>query len=152
NVTKNVVLNGNATFDSGGSLNTFNGPVTLAGINNLFGLRVDLHLEAGVSGAGNLVVGDSPVGAGTGSLYLDANNTYTGTTTINSGHAIVVGGSSSLGASSLIQVNSGGSLNISAPPSLTLGAGQTLIGAGTVSGGAVVLGSGATLAPGLGGN
>src|SRR5262249_27170177 len=56
-----------------------------------------------------------------------------------------------LGVSSLIQVNSGGTLNISAPPSLTLGAGQTLMGAGTVSGGSLVLGSGATLAAGLGG-
>jgi autotransporter-associated beta strand protein len=144
-----LVLNGNATFDSGGAANTFNGPVTLVGTNNLFGLRVDLHLEAGVNGAGSLVAGDSPVGAGTGTLYLDSNNTYSGSTTINNGHAIVVGASSSLGASSLIQVSSGATLDVSAPASLTLGSGQTLLGAGTVVGGNVVFGSGATLAPGF---
>jgi fibronectin-binding autotransporter adhesin len=149
-VNKNLVLNGNATFDSGGNGNTFSGPITLVGTNNLFGLRTDLHLEAGIGGAGSLVVGTSPVGAGNGNLFLDANNTYTGSTTINSGHAVVVGASSSLGTSSLIQVNSGGTLDVSALTSLTLGAGQTLIGSGTVTG-AVALASGATLAPGLGG-
>lgn len=146
--TKNLVLNGNATIDSGGSANTLNGPVTLAGTNNLLGLRVDLHLEAGVSGAGSLVVGNSPVGAGSGTLYLDAPNTYTGSTTINSGHSIVVGASSSLGASSLIQVNSGGTLDVSAPASFTFGPGQALIGSGTVTG-VVVFASGATLAAGF---
>jgi autotransporter-associated beta strand protein len=150
--TKNLTLNGNATLDSGGTATTFNGPITLVGTNNLFGLRVDLHLGGGIGGAGSLVVGDSPVGGGSGILYLDAGGmTYTGSTTINGGHSVVVGATSSLGVSSLIQVNSAATLDVSAPASFTLGAGQTLIGAGTVSGGAVVLGSGATLAPGLGG-
>jgi autotransporter-associated beta strand protein len=150
--TKNLVLNGNATIDAGGTASTFNGLVTLAGTNNLFGLRVDLHVSGNVGGAGSLVAGDSPVGAGSGNLYLDGANTYTGSTIINGGHAIIVGASSSLGASSRVQVNSGGTLDVSAPPSLTLGSGQALIGAGTVAGGAVVLGSGGTLAPGLGGS
>jgi autotransporter-associated beta strand protein len=146
--TKNLVLNGNATVDAGGTASTFNGPITLVGTNNLFGLRVDLHVGVGISGSGSLVAGDSPVGGGAGNLYFDANNTYTGTTTINSGHAILVGASSSLGNSSLIQVNGGGKLDVSAPASFTVGAGQTLIGSGTVTG-AVVLASGATLAPGF---
>ncbi|HEX3358194.1 MAG TPA: autotransporter-associated beta strand repeat-containing protein, partial [Tepidisphaeraceae bacterium] len=145
--TKNLVLNGNATIDAGGTATTLNGPVTLVG-TNLFGLRVDLHIGGGVTGAGSLVAGDSPVGAGSGNLYLDGNNTYTGSTIINSGHAIIVGTSSSLGASSMIQVNGGGTLDVSAPASFTLGAGQTLIGSGTVTG-AVVLASGATLAAGF---
>jgi autotransporter-associated beta strand protein len=147
-VNKNLVLNGNATFDSGGNGNTFNGPITLVGTNNLFGLRVDLHAGAGIGGSGSLVAGTSPVGAGSGNLFLDANNTYTGSTTINSGHVIVVGASSSLGTSSLIQVNSGGTLDVSALGSLTLGTGQTLIGSGTVTG-AVVVATGGTLAAGL---
>jgi autotransporter-associated beta strand protein len=146
--TKNLILNGNATIDSGGTATTFNGPITLVGTSNLFGLRVDLHVGAGIGGSGSLIAGNSPVGAGTGSLYLDANNTYSGTTTINSGHGIVVGASSSLGTSSLIQVDSGGTLDVSALASLTLGAGQNLIGSGTVTG-AVVLATGATLAAGL---
>ena len=150
-VDKNLIMNGNATLDSGGNGNTFNGPVTLVGTNNLFGLRIGLHLGGAVGGAGSMVVGDSPVGAGGGTLFLDAANTYTGATTINSGHSIVVGASSSLGSSSLIQVNSGASLDVSALASLTLGSGQTLIGSGTVTG-AVIFASGATLAPGQGGN
>ncbi len=150
--TKNLTLNGNATFDSGGTASTFNGPITLVGTNNLFGLRVDLHLGGGIGGAGSLVVGDSPVGAGSGVLRLDAGGvTYTGSTTINGGHSIVVGATSSIGGSSLIQVNPAATLDVSAPASFTLGAGQTLIGAGTVSGGNIVFGSGATLAPGQGG-
>src|SRR4029077_19646361 len=108
------------------------------GTSNLFGLRVDLHLEAGVGGSGGLIVGDSPVGAGGGTLYLDAINTYSGATLINSGHAIIVGAGSSLGSSSLIQVNSGATLDVSAPASLSLGAGQRLIGAGSVNGGNLV--------------
>lgn len=125
--------------------------MTLVGTNNLFGLRIDLHLTGAIGGAGSMVVGDSPVGAGGGTLWLDgANpNTYSGQTTIINGHKIVVGASSSLGASSLIQVNSGGTLDVSAPASFNLGAGQTLIGAGTVVGGAIVFGSGATLAAGF---
>jgi len=49
----------------------------------------------------------------------------------------------------LIQVNSGGTLDVTAPASLNLGAGQTLIGAGSVLGGSTIIGSGATLAPGF---
>jgi len=148
--TKNFVLNGNATFDSGGGANTLAGPIMLVGTNNLFGLRNDVHLTGGVNGGGSLVAGDSPVGAGTATLYFDAPNTYTGSTTVNSGHALIVGASSSLGGSSLVRVNSGGTLDVSAPGPFTFGAGQKLIGSGTVTG-AVVFASGSTLAPGLGG-
>ncbi|HVM48200.1 MAG TPA: autotransporter-associated beta strand repeat-containing protein, partial [Candidatus Acidoferrum sp.] len=158
NDSKNLVLNGNAVFDSAGNGggNTFEGPVTLVGTNNLFGLRKDLHLEYPVSGVGGVVAGDSPVGAGTGTLYLDALNTYTGSTTVSNGHSIVVGASSSLGASSLIQVNANATLDISAPAAangfFNFTAGQRLIGAGSVVAGAsgnVVFGTGSTLAPGF---
>jgi autotransporter-associated beta strand protein len=148
-VSKNLVLNGNATFDSGGSANTFNGAVRLVGNSNLFGLRVPLYLEGNISGAGSFVVGTSPVGAGPSTLYLDGNNTYTGSTTISNGFGLTVGASSSLGASSLIQVDNGATLDVFAPASFSFGAGQTLIGSGTVIGGNVVFGAGSTLAPGF---
>jgi hypothetical protein len=119
------------------------------GTSNVFGLRSDLHLWGGVSGTGSLIVANGPVGSGTGTLWLDGNNTYTGTTTISNAHKIVVGASSSLGTSPLIQVNSSATLDVSAPASFNLVAGQTLIGAGTVLGGNVVFGTGATLAPGF---
>jgi autotransporter-associated beta strand protein len=149
NVTKNLVMNGYATLDSGGSPNTFNGAVTLNGPNNLFGLRVDLHLEGAVGGTGSLAVGNSPVGTGGGSLYLDAANTYSGSTTISNGHAIVVGAGSSLGASPRIEVDGGATLDVTAPPSFTFSAGQTLLGAGEVNSSNVVFGAGSTLAPGF---
>ncbi len=60
----------------------------------------------------------------------------------------MVGANSSLGASSLIQIDSGGTLDASALASFNLGAGQTLIGAGATIGD-VVLGSGATLMAGF---
>src|SRR2546430_2079996 len=110
--TQNLVMNGNATFESGGAANTFNGPVTLVSTNSLFGLRVDLHLEGGVGGAGSLTVGNSPVGAGGGTLYLDAANTYSGPTIIQNGHALIVGAGSSLGASSRIEVDAGATLGV----------------------------------------
>ncbi len=79
---KVMVLNGGAIIDSGGASNNFNGPITLVGTSNLFGLRSDLHLWDGIKGDGELVVGKSPVGGGSGTLWMDGNNTYTGPTTI----------------------------------------------------------------------
>jgi len=144
--------NGFAVMDSG-LVNNFNGPVTLVGTNIIFGVRNDLYLWNSVSGSGGFIVsGDYYAGSdhfsGNGTLYLEGTNTYTGPTII-SNNAVVVGTNSSLGASSLIQVNGGTLLNVSAPASFNLGGGQTLIGAGTVVGGNIVFGSGATLAAGF---
>jgi hypothetical protein len=146
---KVMVLKGNTQFDSGGSSNNFQGPITLNGTNNLMGLRQDLHLWGPIGGSGDMSVGNSSVGAGSGTLWLDGANTYTGATVISNAHKIVVGASSSLGSSSPIQVNSGGTLDVTAPSSFTLGAGQVVMGSGTIAGGSVVFGSGSTLAPGF---
>ena len=147
-LNKILVLNNGSILDNAGGSNNFDGPVTLVGTSNLFGLRTDLHLWNSVGGAGGLVVGQSPVGGGGGNLWLEGANFYTGPTIINSGHGIVVGASSSLGNSSLIEVDGGARLDVSALAALNLGAGQTLIGAGTNIGN-IVIGSGATLAPGF---
>jgi hypothetical protein len=149
NEDKVMVLNGNAQIDSGGFSNNFQGAITLNGTNNLMGLRVDWHLWGGISGAGGMSVGNSSVGAGSGTLWLDGANTYSGATIISNAHKIMVGASSSLGSSSNILVNSGGTLDVSAPSSFALGAGRVLMGAGTVAGGSVVFNSGSTLAPGF---
>jgi autotransporter-associated beta strand protein len=146
---KVMVLNGNTQIDSAGSSNNFQGPITLNGTNNLMGLRQDLHLWGSIGGSGGMSVGNSSVGAGSGTLWLDGANTYTGATVVSNAHKLVVGASSSLGSSSLIQVNSNATLDVSAPASLSLSAGQTLIGAGTVIGGNLVFGTGSTLAPGF---
>jgi hypothetical protein len=142
---------GMAYFDSGGGASTtniFSGPITLVGNNNLFGMRRPLSLPGDISGSGGFVVGVSPVGAGTLPLYLYGNNSYTGPTIISNNCQLVVGAGSSLGTSSLIQVNTGANLDVSALASLSLGAGQTIIGAGTNIGN-LTIGSAATLAPGF---
>jgi autotransporter-associated beta strand protein len=149
NEDKVMVLNGNTQIDSGGFSNNFQGPITLNGTSNLFGLRVDLHLWGGISGTGSMVVANSSVGAGSGTLWLDAANTYSGATIISNTHKIVVGASSSLGSSSPILLYSGGTLDVSALSSFALGAGQVLMGAGTVVGGNFAFNSGSTLAPGF---
>jgi fibronectin-binding autotransporter adhesin len=144
--------NGMACFDSAANANPFTnslvGPVTLNGTNNLFGLRRSLSLPGAISGSGGFVVGPSPVNTGTGTLYLSGANTYTGPTVISNNYAIVVAAGSSLGNSSRIQVNTAANLDVSALSSLTLGPGQTLMGAGTNIGN-LVFGNGATLAPGF---
>ncbi len=147
--TYNGTLTNGACFDSAGvatTTNSFAGPITLVGSNNLFGMRRPLSLTGNISGSGGFVVGVSPVGAGTLPLYLSGINSYTGPTIISNSCQIVVGAGSSLGNSSLIQVNTGANLDVSALASLALGAGQTIIGAGTNIGNLVV-GSGAILAP-----
>jgi autotransporter-associated beta strand protein len=146
---KVLVLNGSTVFDSAGASNNFQGSITLVGTNNVFGLRSDLHLWNSIGGAGGMAVGASPVGAGTGTLWLEVANNYSGATVISNTYQIVVGASSSLGSSSLIRVDSGATLDVSAPASLSLGAGQTLSGAGTVIGGNVHFNTGSTLAPGF---
>jgi autotransporter-associated beta strand protein len=153
NEDKVMVLNGNTQIDSGGFSNNFQGPITLNGTNNLMGLRVDLHLWGGISGTGSMAVGFSSVGSvSNNSLWLDGNNTYSGATIISNYHKVVVGASSSLGSSSPILVNSGGTLDVSAPSTFALGAGRVLMGNGTVVGGNVVFNSGSTLAPGFADN
>jgi fibronectin-binding autotransporter adhesin len=93
----------------------------------------------GANGAANLVLGpisqSSPsgiviAGGGTSSVTFSANNTYTGTTTVNGGILYVNGTHNTGGA---YTVNSGG----------------TLGGTGTI-GSAITVNSGATLAPGVG--
>jgi autotransporter-associated beta strand protein len=81
--------------------------------------------------------------AGAGTLFLTANNTYTGGTLI-SGGTLALTNSGSIAGSSAITVGSGANLDVSAV-SFTLGANQTLNGNGSVTGGAIING---TLAPG----
>ena len=88
-------------------------------------------------------------GPANGNLWLDGVNTYHGAGFISNTHKVFVGASSSLGSSSPILLYGGGTLNVSALSSFALGAGQVLMGAGTVAGSSVVFGTGATLAPGF---
>ena len=154
--TKILVLNTNATFDSGGSAgtsNVFNGPIFLAG-TNLIGTRVSLHIFGGITdtnGPGGVLLGNDAVGASGGDLYFEGANSYTGPTFITN-RTLFVSASSSLGNSSLIMPTAPGTLDVTSLSTLQLGAGQTLAGNGTVTGSSIVLASGSKLQPGLGGS
>jgi autotransporter-associated beta strand protein len=84
---------------------------------------------------------------GTGTVYLNAANTYSGGTTISSG-TVALGVNGSIANSSVIMVNSGATFDVQAlsNANFTLGASQTLKGDGTVLGPTINNG---TVAPGV---
>ncbi len=148
-VSNNVVLAANSTV--GGANNkslVFLGPITIA------------HGTRTVTAAtGNdLTYFDGPIGdggngygltkAGTGTVILRGTNTFTGPLRVTAGTLRLAGQGSV--ASSLIEISAGATLDVTTRSSgdLTLASGQTLRGSGTFAGGLIV-GSGATLAPGL---
>jgi autotransporter-associated beta strand protein len=148
--TKTLVMKVRGALDSGGASNNFNGEVFLSG-TNLIGTRSTLAIWDGIhdtNGAGGFILGNDSVGNSGGDLWLYGANTYTGPTIV-SNRTLFVGPSSSLGNSSLIQVNSGAALDVTSLPTFQLGAGQTLMGNGTVKGNNIVLGSGAQLTAGF---
>ncbi len=162
------VIDGNVRVGNNDAILTFAGQVNVTDPSSQFrtdansemvingldlGAGVDLNLRAmaplasgrgtyingNVTGSGGLTKNDS------GGLQLNgAANTYTGNTTVNAG-TLVVGAGSSLGASAVITVNAGATLDVSAG-GLTL-SGQTLAGAGSVVG-SVTADAGATVGPG----
>ncbi len=147
---KKLVMNG-ATVQAGftpanGGSNIFIGPITLSLTNTFNTSSGDLHLSNSISGSGGLTK------AGARTLWLHAPNTYTGPTTINPNSGKIVLGAQSSLASKVIQVGSDSILEVTAPPAFTLGGGQVLGGEGTVAGGNVVIGPGATLLTGLNDN
>lgn len=94
---------------------------------------------AGISGTGSIVKNE------TTTLTFNANNTYTGPTTINAG-TLTLAATGSIAASSAIDIKSGATFNVSAVSGgWALGASQTLKGAGRVTGAATIVG---THAPG----
>ena len=104
---------------------------------------------------GNFEGGVSLVKDGAGTLILNnlsgTANTYTGTTTVNSGTLALADASSNnnIASSSLIFVNTGATLDVTglASSRLDVASGQTLGGEGTVDGDVTLL-VGATLEPG----
>ncbi len=87
----------------------------------------------------------------TGTLTLDAANSYTGVTTVEAG-ALKLGSSGSLAHSTIIQVNHGATFDVTAKSSFTIGGHQTLSGSGTVLGNVLIEGGhnpGSGGAPGI---
>jgi fibronectin-binding autotransporter adhesin len=128
NTTKPIVLLDGATMDCANGANSLADPITLS--TNIFGgpgnctfagSGTSMAWNNVVSGPGNLIQ-SGPV-----TLILTANNTYTGTTIINS-NSLVLSGSGSITHSAGIAISGGGIFNVSgvsAPP-YPLQSGQTL--------------------------
>jgi len=82
---------------------------------------------------------------GPGTATISGGNTYSGNTIVSAGTLTMSGGS--IANSTNISVASGATFNVSAVNPFTIGSGQTLTGAGTVSG-QVTVASGGILTPG----
>ncbi|HEY1787403.1 MAG TPA: NPCBM/NEW2 domain-containing protein [Verrucomicrobiae bacterium] len=147
--TKQFMLYGNGAAPSitnwpGGGNSTIFGQMTLNGTCVIGVNGTSFTNDCVIAGGGNLVK------TGLQPLTLGGMNTYTGTTTLDSGKTILRGNGSIAGCSSII-VNAGATLDASGrtDTTLTLAGGQALTGAGAVNGSAIVT-TGATIEPGGG--
>ncbi len=136
------------------------GKLTLNTVTNNATLASDRYLT--LQGAGNGEVSGAMangtasnlnslhvIKAGSGTWTLSGSNTYTGSTTINAGK-LVIGATGYVGASSLIDVKSGATLDVSSVSGFSLLNGQTLGGSGAVLGNVTLTGN-AQLLPGTNG-
>lgn len=130
----------------GGTLRVTGADFSLASpITNVSGLTVDnasaLTLTNVLSGAGPL----NKIAAGR--LILQAQNSFTGPTTISIGQ-LVLGPNATISGTPSLTLNPGTTLDVSAlPGGFSLASGQTLAGSGVVLGD-VTAGAGATVVPG----
>ena len=147
---RTILLNNGSSLSSSAGDNGVGGSVVLSGNDTVSvtgGSSPWLLISGVVSGSGNLLVN------GTLPLELSATNTYTGNTLINAGQLNLVnnpaGGDGTLAGSSNIVIVAGATLDASlrSDQTLTLTAGQTLQGNGTVNG-MLVVGAGATISAG----
>jgi autotransporter-associated beta strand protein len=145
--TKQFVLFGNgatATITNwpGGGSSTIFGQMTLNGACLIGVNGTSFTNNCTIVGTGSLTK------SGAQPLTLGGKNTYTGGSVIGSGF-MILSGNGSISDSTKITVNLGATLDASGrgDTTLTLANGQTLNGKGTVKGN-VIVGSGATLAPG----
>jgi autotransporter-associated beta strand protein len=149
-LNRSIVLNDGATMLNQNGIGVVSGTVSLLGKDTFDvafeGTTPSLTLSGLISGPGSLIKTD------TATLILQGTDTYTGST-------LVEGGSLQLGAtggtdgaipdSTNIVIAAGAIVDVSqrSDQTLTLAAGQTLQGSGTING-ALVVGAGATVSAG----
>lgn len=137
-VMTNATLEGNGA--TAGNVNTLAGQITLNGptnsITTIGGTLLGLH--GPIIGAGGAIYN--------GLITLAGTNTYAGPTAVTGG-TVTLANSASMSGTASITIITNSTLNVAAFDSWTLGAGQTLGGAGTVVGNVLADG---TLAPGNG--
>ena len=143
---KQLVLNGNATLQSGGNpgaSNNFIGPITLVGTNSIQTSIFPLNLQGTIGGTGGFTL------SGTGPLILGGVDSYSGSTLMAAGSHIVIGPGASIANTPLIYMTPSQTTFLDATTNtFTLGSGQTLVGGGQVIATNFVVGSGATVSPG----
>jgi len=153
------IRNGATAIALGGLAGAGNGTTLAANSSANYGATFTIGANnASTTFAGKIANGSAGAGAttainkvGTGTLTLSGtNNSYTGATTVNGG-VLAVSGSAWPANSTIVDVTANGVLDVSgmAGGMLTLGAGQTLKGAGTIRG-SLVVPAGAILLPGDG--
>lgn len=122
------------------SLGTTNGNITFQAANAA-AAPYNIALAGVLSGAGGFTK------SGAGALTLSGTNTYGGATAVSAG-TLALSGSGGIANSPLISVQNGASLDVSGLTTpFNLAAGQTLAGAGTVTGPLTAAG---TISPGSG--
>jgi|GEM_PF-1725842 len=130
-LSKTMILNNNATLQSGGtagSSNNFSGPITLNGTNSIQTSIFPLNLTGNISGAGAFTL------SGTGPLYLGGDDTYNGPTLLAANSTLALEGAGQIPDTSLIYMTPASTINASGAGSMTLNSGQTLEGSGFIAG------------------
>ena len=125
--TANLSANGNNATEG----STFAGPITLvSGSNSMASLAdVTLRLQGPISGSGELHANSSAAGI----VTLEATNTYTGLTVVETG-TLRLESTAQLSGTPSIRVAGGATFDVTAFSTWTLAAPQTLAGGGTING------------------
>lgn len=132
NSTSNVSFNGTqivATGDNAGYITGLTSAVLNTGGLKLDSNGFNVASNQVFTGAGGLEK------SGAGTLTLEANNSYSGKTTV-AGGTLALSATGSIAASTTIEVQAGAVLDVSAVSGWTLGAGQSLQGPGSITAGA----------------
>jgi autotransporter-associated beta strand protein len=115
-----------------------------SGVNAVF-QNSSVAYTLGSADATGITGGNGVTLNGAGSVTFNGANTYTGPTTLNSG-TLALGNANAIANSSAIVLN-GGTLDVSALGSLSLGSSQTISGSGTIRG-SVAAPAGSVIVPG----